>query len=772
MDSEASRRDPASARALEDSSNPVSWAPSKAFLRYSVWAILAGEAIYLAVLLTASPEQWFRASGPILMTLVALTGGYLLSRGKTSAALHFLAYGAWATITTVALINGGIKVPLLYAYPLVILLTGWLISAQAAILIAILTSVTSVGLVLAQTQGLLRQPPEAPLMLFAVAQTFVNILSAALVIYLVKAYKTRLEEINTISQDYAQRTRELEVTRSELDQAQAVARVGSWVYDLGTDTIRLSDETCRIFGLPSGTVSRSSDYLSSTVPDDRDELSLAWQVALRGHPFDHEHRIRVGDTIRWIRQKADMQTDAQGLVLRAVGICQDITERKLADEKIQNLAFFDPLTELPNRRLLMDRLRQSLAAGLRHQSLGALLFIDLDNFKSLNDTHGHDQGDQLLQMVARRLSASVRSGDTVARLGGDEFVVMLNDLNADPVVAVIQAEHVAEKILAALNQGYPLKDHEHHSTPSIGVTLFGEQSEDVEAPLKRADLAMYQAKTAGRNTIRFFDPQMQAVVAARTSLEQGLREALGQRRFTLHFQPQIQGEREVTGAEVLLRWQHPERGLIMPGEFIALAEETGLIIPIGNWVLESACAQLARWSLDPEFSHLSLSVNVSASQFHQADFVGQVLAVLARTGADPHRLKLELTESMLIASIDDVTAKMAELQGRGVGFSLDDFGTGYSSLAYLKRLPLDQIKIDQSFVRDILVDANDAAIARMVVLLADNLGLRVLAEGVETEAQKEALAAQGCHSYQGYLFSRPLPIEAFEAFVRRSPSPG
>ncbi len=761
----------AQGREREDVYSPLTWAPSRMFLWSAVWTILAGEAVYLAVLLLTTPEQWFRATGPVLMTLVALVGGYLLQLGRHLAALHFLSYGAWATITVVAVINGGVKVPLLYAYPLVILLSGWLISARAAVTVALLTSATSIVLVVAETQGWLRQTPEAPLGLFAVAQVFVNILTAALIIYLVKAYRSRLMELNAVSEDHAQRTHDLEITRAELQQAQAVAKVGSWVYDLRSDVIRLSDETCRIFGLPPGTTGNYATYLSRTYIPDQAALTEAWRDALQGASFDHEHRIRVGEAIRWVRQKAEFRRTPDGQVQSAVGIAQDITERKQAEEQITSLAFFDPLTNLPNRRLLMDRLKQSLAACLRHQHMGALLFIDLDNFKTLNDMHGHDMGDRLLQQVATRLSANVREGDTVARLGGDEFVVMLDDLSGSAVEAVTQAELGAKKIMEALDQDYVLGAHVFKSTPSIGVTLFGDRPENVEQPLKRADLAMYQAKAAGRNTIRFFDPQMQAVLEARASLEQGLREALAGQQFLLHYQPQVMGDAQVIGAEALLRWQHPQRGLVSPAEFIPLAEETGLILPLGQWVLETACTQLTRWSEQPGLADLTLSVNVSARQFQQADFVDLVLGVLARTGARASRLRLELTESLLVSNFDDVIAKMNALQGHGVGFALDDFGTGYSSLAYLKRMPLDQLKIDQGFVRDILVDPNDAAIARMVIVLADSLGLRVMAEGVETQAQKEFLAAQGCHAYQGYLFSRPLPIAAFEAFLRQSARP-
>ncbi|WP_370653910.1 PAS domain S-box protein [Undibacterium sp.] len=459
--------------------------------------------------------------------------------------------------------------------------------------------------------------------------------------------------------------------------------------------------------------------------------------------------------------------DETGRMTHYVGTFTDITSRKTAEEKIKSLAFYDPLTNLPNRRLLRDRLEQVLAAASRHQRKGALLFVDLDNFKTLNDTLGHDKGDLLLQQVAERLHTCTRDGDTVARLGGDEFVVMLEDLSENALDAANQAEAVGEKILSALNQTYYLGSYEHHSTPSIGVTLFGEQPETIDEPLKRADLAMYQAKAAGRNTLRFFDPQMQAVVTARAALEEGLREAIAKNQFTLYYQAQVTGTDQLTGAEALLRWLHPERGMISPAEFIPLAEETGLILPLGHWVLNTACTQLAIWSRQPEMSRLTIAVNVSPRQFLQHGFVDQVLTVLQLTGARPQLLKLELTESLLVSNIEDVIMKMRALKSEGVGFSLDDFGTGYSSLSYLKQLPLDQLKIDQGFVRDILIDPNDAAIARMVIVLAESLGLAVIAEGVETKEQRDYLANQGCHSYQGYLFSRPVPLQEFEQLSKK-----
>ena len=457
--------------------------------------------------------------------------------------------------------------------------------------------------------------------------------------------------------------------------------------------------------------------------------------------------------------------DEHGAVTHYVETQYDITERKLAEERINELAFYDQLTQLPNRTLLLDRLRQSMSASGRTHTQGALLLIDLDDFKSLNDTLGHDMGDLLLRQVAQRLASCVRACDTVARLGGDEFVVMLVNLSSATSEAGRQAEHVAEKIIATLNEPYQLNDVLYHSTPSIGITLFGARVAEIEAVLKQADLAMYRAKASGRNALCFFDPDMETAVMKRTALERDLRGALQGGQLSLHYQPQL-ASGQLLGAEALLRWEHPRRGMISPAEFIPLAEETGLIIPLGHWVMQTACAQLAAWAADPALSRLSIAVNVSVKQFLQADFVERLLDTVAATRANPQRLKLELTESLLVSNVEAVVEKMFALRAKGVGFALDDFGTGYSSLSYLKRLPLDQLKIDQSFVRDLLVDPNDAAIVRTITALAQNLGLGVIAEGVETQAQLDFLAHVGCHAYQGYLFSRPQPIALFERFVR------
>ncbi|MBL0208901.1 MAG: EAL domain-containing protein [Propionivibrio sp.] len=460
--------------------------------------------------------------------------------------------------------------------------------------------------------------------------------------------------------------------------------------------------------------------------------------------------------------------DATGNITGTLSSAEDVTERRKAEERIQELAYFDQLTGLPNRTLLQDRLQQAIAVNSRTGFHGALLFIDLDNFKTLNDTLGHDKGDQLLQQVAARLALCVREGDTVARLGGDEFMVVLAGLSALENDAAAAVEMVAEKILTALTRVYTLGDIPHHCTASLGITLFKNDQSTVENLMKQADLAMYKSKTSGRNRARFFDPTLEFAVKERAALEDDLRHALGANQFLLHYQAQILEGGCISGAEVLVRWQHPQRGLVPPAEFIPLAEDTGLILPLGRWVLESACTQLALWSTRPAMAHLTVAVNVSARQFHADDFVDQVLAVLEKSGANPQLLKLELTESLLVSDVESIIEKMFLLKSRGVSFSLDDFGTGFSSLSYLKRLPLDQLKIDQSFVRDVLSDSNDAAIARTIVALSQSLGLGVIAEGVETEAQRDFLTASGCHAYQGYFFSHPLPLQGFENFMNRT----
>ena len=464
-----------------------------------------------------------------------------------------------------------------------------------------------------------------------------------------------------------------------------------------------------------------------------------------------------------------------GVTTHFIATHLDISERKKSEQRIEHLAFFDQLTGLLNRTLLTDRIQQALVGSTRNRSYGALMLLDLDNFKGLNDTLGHDIGDRYLIEVGRRLRECVRASDSVARLGGDEFVILLEGLGDNPPAAM-QAEHVAAKVLAAVERPFNLKlvsdgleqNHSHHGAVSIGLTLFRGEAIGVDELLKQADLAMYQAKSSGRNTLCFFSPEIQAEVSRKAQLEARIRQAIAARQFCLHYQPQVGGDGAMTGVEALIRWQDPERGMIRPDEFIPVAEECGLIDQLGIWVLETACRQLALWASNRKTAHLTIAVNVSASQFRCADFIGQVETAIRQCGADPARLKLELTESMLLVDIEDIIAKMNALKDIGVGFSLDDFGTGYSSLSYLKRLPLNQLKIDRSFVRDVLLDPNDASIARTIVALARALGLEVIAEGVETDGQRAFLLAEGCLAYQGYLFSPPLPIDKLEAYFDTS----
>ena len=490
------------------------------------------------------------------------------------------------------------------------------------------------------------------------------------------------------------------------------------------------------------------------------------QVFSQGYVTDYPLAIRhVSGKVTDVLYNASVYKDLEGNVLGVFASARDITKSKAASDEINKLAFYDTLTHLPNRRLLMDRLKQALAA---RNGSGVLLFLGLDQFKSLNDTLGHAMGNLLLQQVASRLSNGSRDGDTVARLGGDEFVILIENLSEQPIEAAAQTEMIAKKLLNALNLPYQLGSYEHRSTASIGATLFSDHETGLDTIIKQADFAMYQAKMDGGNTMRFYDPKMQEAISERVDMERDLRQAIEQQQFQLHYQIQVDTSGHPLGAEALIRWKHPERNMISPLQFIPLAEETGLILPIGQWVLETACAQLAVWQKNAHSKHFILSINVSAKQLHQANFVTQVQETIKHHGIDSTKLKLELTESMLVKDIDSIVNKMNALNRIGVRFSLDDFGTGYSSLLYLKKLPLSQLKIDQSFVREIVVDKNDLTIVSTIIAMAHSLNLGVIAEGVETEEQKQLLMNNGCLQFQGYLFGRPMPIDAFEALLSLS----
>jgi len=465
----------------------------------------------------------------------------------------------------------------------------------------------------------------------------------------------------------------------------------------------------------------------------------------------------------WFEISVSRKLVGEGVDARFIVILRNITDSKLAAREIEHLAFYDILTGLPNRRLLLHRLQACVDANIRRSRHGALLFLDLDDFKTLNDALGHAVGDQLLKQVAVRLQGSLGEGSTVARLGGDEFVVLLENLSEDPAIAAMQTNASGEAILTGLNQSFQLEDHQYHSTCSIGAVVFSATQQSLEDLLKQADIAMYYAKSAGGNALRFFETAMQTAITARATLESEMHAALEGDQFVLHYQSQVTSEGHIAGAEVLIRWHHPAKGMVQPGGFIELAEETGLIVPIGMWVLETACVQLERWSHDPRRRHLQLAVNVSARQFRTDDFVERVSEVLRRTGADPTRLKLELTETLLQDKVTETIGKMQLLAAKGIHFSMDDFGTGYSSLSYMTQLPLNQIKVDKFFVQNIGIDPKVELIIQAIIGMARNLDLEIVAEGVETQQQFEFLQAHGAMLCQGYLFSRPVPIDEFEA---------
>jgi len=543
---------------------------------------------------------------------------------------------------------------------------------------------------------------------------------------------------------------------------------GMMVTDEHSAIIRVNQAFTRLTGYSAGEVTGKNPSLLQSGRHDTVFYKNLWESLRRDRHWQGEiwNQRKNGEIFpAWLNISAVINN--KGNVTNYIGSFVDITQRKQAENEIYSLAFYDPLSQLPNRRLLLNNLQHAIAVSARNQTGGALLFLDMDNFKTLNDTRGHDIGDLLLIEVAKRLQECLREGDTVSRFGGDEFVMLLEGLSGEKAQAAAQARGVGEKVLEALSQPYLLEGSEFHSSSSMGITLFASHSGKLDELLKHADTAMYEAKRSGRNTLRFFDPLMQQELEVCAQLESGMRGALRKLEFRLYYQMQINHVGQVLGAEVLLRWIHPERGLISPLQFIPLAEKIGLILPIGAWVMESACRQIKAWESNPHTRDLQLAVNVSGRQFRQADFVAQVTEILDRTAINPQRLKLELTESIVIDNVENSIAKMQALKQTGVCFSMDDFGTGYSSLSYLTQLPLDQLKIDQSFVRNIGTKTTDAVIVQTIIGMANNLGMEVIAEGVETEAQRDFLKDAGCLRYQGYLFGKPVPVEQFEAQLKR-----
>jgi diguanylate cyclase (GGDEF)-like protein/PAS domain S-box-containing protein len=525
----------------------------------------------------------------------------------------------------------------------------------------------------------------------------------------------------------------------------------------------VNDEACRILGY-----SREELLNLRVIDVDKNTSQIEqWRdfwndlITQKMVTFESNHQTRDGGLFNVEINANYFEFSGQAYIL---GLVRDISARKQTEEQIRSLVYLDALTKLPNRRMLLERLEQELSSCKLNQEYGALMILDLDHFKTLNDTQGHDVGDQLLIEVAQRLTNHVRQEDLVCRLGGDEFVILLDPLGKDVTKAINRAEAFAEKIRFILNQPYSLdgKDTNFQSSTSIGLSLFNGNDASVAVILKQADVSLYQAKAAGRNAIRTFNPEMQATLETRTIMEAALRQALEKNEFKIFYQPQVNLSGNLIGAEALLRWFPADQGMVSPAQFIPLAEETGLIIPIGKWVLGMACTQLKSWQRDKRTKDLIISVNVSARQFHQIDFVETVQHCIVTSGIDPAKLKLELTESVILDNVDQVISKMNQINALGVGFSLDDFGTGYSSLSYLKHLPIDQVKIDQSFVRDLTVDINDAAIVQAILAMCSSLNLQVIAEGVETEMQRDFLIKHGCKSFQGYLYSKPIPIDKWE----------
>lgn len=489
------------------------------------------------------------------------------------------------------------------------------------------------------------------------------------------------------------------------------------------------------------------------------------QLLTSGVPQSCEVRLvrHDGTPITVQLQIVAAQDGAGTPVLRVV--VSDISQQQQATQEIRRLAFYDSLTGLPNRRLLLDRIQQAMLNSARSAQHAALLYMDLDSFKLINDSLGHAVGDLLLLQVTRRLQARVRQGDTVSRFGGDEFVVLLEGLSSRANEAAAQVQTHAHKILKFLGRPYSVREHTCKCTASTGIVVFRGAEQSLEDLLQKADTAMYQAKDSGRNTLRFFDAAMQAEVLAHSARIADLKRGLAQKEFVLYYQIQVNQQGTPNGVEALVRWQHATRGLVPPSDFIALAEETKLILPLGQWVLETACAQLRAWAGQPATSQWTMSVNVSTLQFAQADFLASVSAALQKSGAKPDRLKLELTESMLVNDVEDVISKMKALHALGVRFELDDFGTGYSSLSYIKRLPLERLKIDQSFVRDLLIDDNDVVIIRAIIAMSHSLGFKVIAEGVETASQRKLLTKMDCDAFQGYFFGQPVPAGELAAYI-------
>ncbi len=566
--------------------------------------------------------------------------------------------------------------------------------------------------------------------------------------------------------DITERMQALETLRANearLAEAQRMAQLGNWELDLASYKLAWSDEIYRIFEIDPAKFGASYEaFIEAIHPDDRELVNSTYTESVKNRTsYDIEHRLLMKDgRIKHVHERCETFYDDTGKPLRSVGTVQDITERKRTEEQLNYLAYYDTLTGLPNRALLLERLKQATLDAERVDRLVAVMFLDLDRFKYINDTLGHHAGDDLLKAVAKRLEECVRPGDTIARLGGDEFTIVLAN-----VAHVDDVARVARKLIDSFALPFQVDGRELFTTASIGITLYPFDEREAEGLLKNADTAMYHAKERGRNTFQYFTAELNVRAERRLRIETALRQALERNELSLHYQPQVDLKTgQLTGMEALARWKHPELGTVSPVEFIPVAEETGLIVPLGEWVLREACRQIKAWH-DTGFSKLQVAVNLSGKQLRQKDFPDRVREILHETKLESRYLDLELTESLLMVDTEETAGIMHALHAIGVSFSVDDFGTGYSSLAYLKRFPIDVLKIDRSFVRDIASDPNDVAIVKTVIAMAHTLGMRVIAEGVETREQLEFLRKQGCDGSQGYYCSMPLSAEEFSELL-------
>ena len=847
---------------------------SQTLLRYSIAVLLMGATTSTIVLGLIAPEQPVRLFGPALVALVAMIGWYLLARERVEGAVRFLAFGAWAAVTLISIATGGVQAPVVIAYPMIILLVGWVIGTRAVIVLTGLSVSMAFGFVWAEWVGLLPKPFPSSSALHSIDQALVYVFSAVLVVFLVRAYQARLAELSGVTDVLADRSRDLQTSQAELVRAQSVAKVGSWVGDLAAGDMRISTETARIFDLPEGTRGTYENYLARTHPDDRDAVEQAWGAALNGGPFDFEHRILVGESVRWVRQKAELTFSKRGALRGIVGITQDITERKESDERLrlaasvftyahegilittadgaiidvneafsritgysrdevlgrnprilssgrqgrafyaemwrklledghwygevwnrrkngevfaemqtistvrdaqgrvqhyvalfsdisaikahqshlEHIAHYDTLTNLPNRALLADRLHQAMAQTQRHGQRLAVAYLDLDGFKAINDRHGHDAGDHLLIVVAARMKSALREGDSLARLGGDEFVAVLLDLaDVDASVPMLR------RLLGAAAEPVQFGDLVLQVSASLGVTFYPQNDEvDADQLLRQADQAMYQAKLAGKNRYHFFDAEQDRSIRGYHESLDRIRQAMLEHEFVLHYQPKVNMRTgQVVGAEALIRWQHPQKGLLLPTAFLSVIENHPLAIEVGEWVLDTALRQIAQWRANGLDLHVS--VNIGAHQLQRPDFVERLRALLARhPQIRAGDLELEILETSALEELVHVSRVIEECRAIGVSFALDDFGTGYSSLTYLKRLAVKQLKIDQSFVRDMLDDPDDLAILEGVISLANAFHREVIAEGVETLAHGQVLLQLGCELAQGFGIARPM----------------